>query len=118
MAQVSEAASVYASNPSIQAMADPTAVPIVSFKEDTSTAATSLVLLNELVHNTWKDHIKLRSEPMTTTSAPNKTTTSTDDSAITTKKLIGNFRSTRIGLTAQVPVMADGSVRGQQCVVM
>ncbi|KAF3009899.1 hypothetical protein E8E13_010864 [Curvularia kusanoi] len=118
MAQVSEAASVYTTSPSIHAMADPTALPTVSFKEDTSTTATSLMSLNDLVHNTWKDYIKPRSEPTTTTSAPTKTTTSTDDGAITTKKLIGNFKSTKIGLTAQMPVMADGSVRGQQCAVM
>lgn len=115
MAEVSEAASVYATNPS---MVDPTAVPIITFKEDTSTTAASFMSLNELVHNTWHEHIKFKSEPATSNSALTKTTTSTDDSAIPMKKLIGNFGSAKVGLTAKIPVMADGSIRGVQCVVM
>ena len=90
----------------------------MSSKMDTSSTATSSILLSKAIHETFKEYRQLSSKTKMSKSVLPETATFMGESGNPARMLLGKVKGAKTRLKAQVPVMADGSIRGPQCIVM
>lgn len=118
MCQVMDVPTILTAISSMRALTNPTAMSTVSSKMNTSSTATSSIVFNKAIHRTFEEYRQLISNTKMSKSVLPKTATSMSESGGPVRMLLGKVKSAKTGLKVHTPVMADGSIRGPQCVVM
>lgn len=118
MCQVSDVPTIWTAISSMRALTNPTVMSTMSFKMETSSTATSSILFSKAIHETFKEYRQLSSKTKTSKSVLPKTATSMGESGFPARMLLGKVKGAKSRLKMQAPVMADGSIRGPQCIVM
>ena len=118
MAQASDVSTIFTAISSMRALTNPTVMSTVSSKMDTSSTANPSILFNKAIHRTLEEYRQLISNTKSSKSGLPKTATSMGESRGPVRMLLGKVKSVKTGLKVPAPIMADGSIRGPQCVVM
>jgi hypothetical protein len=75
-------------------------------------------LFSKVIHETFEEYRQLSSKTKISKSVVPKTATSMGESGSPVRMLLSKVKSAKTRLKVQAPVMADGSIRGPQCIVM